>query len=65
MPSRWSDVPGGATHFGSGFAAKSRACSASLRNALETIRPTPSAAAAAAIRSNASATSGRIGLPWR
>ena len=57
--------PGGATHFGSGCAAKSRACSASERKALLIDSEIPAARAAAAIRSNAIATSGRIGLPWR
>ena len=50
---------------GSGCAAKSRACSASLRKADVMSSATPSARAAAAMRSKASATSGRIGLPWR
>jgi hypothetical protein len=46
-------------------AGEQTACSASLRNALEITSAMPSALAAAAMRSNASATSGRIGLPWR
>ena len=62
---RCSDSPGGATHFGSGLRANSTACSASVRNALAMTSAIPSARAAAAMRSNACATSGRIGLPWR
>ena len=65
MPRRCSDFPGGATHFGSGCAANRAACSASLRKAEVMSSATPSARAAAAMRSKASATSGRIGLPWR
>ena len=65
VPSRCSEWPGGATHLGSGCAAKSLACSSSLRNAEVMTRSTPSARAAAYMRSNASATSGRIGLPCR
>lgn len=66
VPRRWSDVPGRATHFGSGWSANSWACSASLRQAVAMDRITPvSALAAEAIRSNAAATSGRIGLPCR
>jgi hypothetical protein len=59
-------VPGGATHFGLGLAANRRACSASERKALliDSDRPA-SLRAAAAMRSNAAATSGRIGLPIR
>lgn len=65
MPSRCSDVPGRATHFGSGWAANSAACSALERNALVISSATPSARAAAARRSKAAATSGRMGLPCR
>ena len=65
MAQRCRLVPGGATHLGLGLAANSRACSASERNALVTESTIPSRRAAAAIRSNASATSGRIGLPIR
>jgi len=65
VPLRWRLWPGGATHRGSGFAANSRACSASDRKALVIVSATPSARAAAARRSKASATSGRIGLPIR
>ena len=65
VPLRCSDVPGRATHFGSGWRANRIACSASERNALLITSATPSALAAAAIRSNACATSGRIGFPWR
>ena len=63
MPSRCSDFPGGATHFGSGWAANSLACSALLRNAETMISAMPSSRAAAFMRSKASAVSGRIGLP--
>ena len=65
VPSRCSEPPGGATHFGSGCRANSAACSALLRKALTTIRWLPAASAARAMRSNASAVSGRIGFPWR
>ncbi len=65
MPHRCRLVPGGATHFGFGLAANSRACSASERNALVIDNVIPSRRAAAAMRSNACATSGRIGLPIR
>ena len=44
VPSRCSDLPGGATHFGSGWAANSSACSASLRKPLMTISAMPSRA---------------------
>ena len=37
MPSRWSDVPGGATHFGSGFAAHGGPARRRFGNALLTI----------------------------
>ena len=62
---RCSEVPGGATQRGSGFCAQSSACSASERKPSLTSSETPSAAAAAAIRSKAAATSGRIPSPWR
>ena len=65
VPSRCSDWPGRATHFGSGCWANSTACSAFERNALAITRWIPARAAAAAMRSKARATSGRIGLPWR
>src|SRR6201994_3075157 len=59
---RWREVPGGATHFGSGCAANSSACSASERKPETTISVMPSSAAAATILSYAAATSGLI--PW-
>ena len=65
VPRRCSDVPGLATHLGSGCAANSCACSASVRKALAIVSDRPAARAAAASRSNASAVSGRIGLPCR
>lgn len=65
VPSRWSDVPGRATQRGSGWAAKSRACSAFVRKPLTTSSRRPAPRAAAASRSKARATSGRIGLPCR
>jgi hypothetical protein len=59
-------VPGGATHFGFGFCANSSACSASDLKALLIERTRPaSRRAAAAMRSKATATSGRTGLPIR
>ena len=65
MASRWRLRPGGATQRGSGWRAKSTACSASLRNPLVTTRSIPSDRAAASIRSNAAATAGHMGLPSR
>ena len=53
MPLRCSDVPGRATHFGSGLRAHSTACSASERKPLVIVSVTPSARAAASMRSKA------------
>jgi hypothetical protein len=65
VPSRCSDLPGGATYFGSGRRLYSSACSASERYAEVMMKDTPSARAAAANRSKARTTSGLIGLPTR
>ena len=62
-PLRCSDCPGGATHFGSGWRANSTACSASVRNPLRDRSATPSARAAAAMRSNAARRPGASACP--
>jgi hypothetical protein len=62
---RCSDRPGGATQVGSGWRSQSSACSASDRNPEVTTRVWPAPRAAAAIRSKAAATSGRMPSPFR
>ena len=57
---RCSEWPGGATQRGSGWRAKSAACSASERYPETTTRSSSARRAAAAIRSKVAATSGRI-----
>jgi hypothetical protein len=62
VPFLWSEVARPRDHFGSGGRAKRMACSACDRNPELISKATPSARAAASMRSNASATSGPHGL---
>ena len=64
MAQRCSECPGGATQVGSGWAAKSAACSASERKPELTTSESPARAAAAAMRSKAAAVSGRMPSPF-